>query len=212
MTSPGPAGTAATTLLFVVLILTAPAAAQPGVVPPAEGDSSVRTYERGSIDWSVLGGGALPIDLSSARPDRRLWLVAIEIGRIMSDRHGPGALAGHFEMLLQAMPIIVRGPADFWGVGLSPLFVRWNFSGTTRVRPYAEASAGLMLIDWETPGPGRVTRNFTEQAGVGLRVGSASRRSAMIGYRFQHISNGSRTLPSPGIDTHLVYVGFSSVR
>jgi hypothetical protein len=69
-----------------------------------------------------------------------------------------------------------------------------------------------MLIDWERPGPGRVARNFTEQAGLGLRIGSVFGRSAMIGYRFQHISNGSGTLPSPGIDTHLVYAGFSLVR
>jgi hypothetical protein len=171
-----------------------------------------RVYEKGATEWGIVAGGALPVDLSSARPDRRLWLAALELGRIMTREHGPRPLAGQLEMLVQAMPIVVRGPADFWGVGLSPLFLRWNFSGAGRLRPYAELSAGLMLIDWDEPGPGHVTRNFNEQVGVGLRVGGSTGRGAVVGYRFQHISNGSRTIASPGIDTHLVFVGFRSLR
>jgi hypothetical protein len=69
-----------------------------------------------------------------------------------------------------------------------------------------------MLIDWDAPAPGRVTRNFNEQVGVGLRIGGSTGRGAVVGYRFQHISNGSRSIPSPGINTHLVFVGVMSVK
>jgi hypothetical protein len=201
------------TLLLVFLAAPRFAAAQSSTGgPPTPAMVPGRVYEKGAIEWAVIAGGALPVDLSSARPDRRLWLAAVEFGRIMTWEHGPGPLAGQFEMLVQAMPIVVRGPADFWGVGLSPLFLRWNFSGARRLRPYAEVSAGLMLIDWDAPGPGHVTRNFYEQVGVGLRVGGSSGPSAVVGYRFQHISNGSRSKPSPGIDTHLVFVGVRSVK
>jgi len=214
-TSPASAGTAFTTLFLLSLIVPALAAAQPsGAGQPVSSGVPSPIYEKGAIEWALVAGGALPVGLYSARPDRRLWLSAIEIGWILTRELGPGPLAGQFEMLLQAMPIVVRGPADFWGVGLSPLFMRWNFSGTGRLRPYAEASAGLMLIDWEAPeaGPGRVMRNFNEQFGFGLRIGGSTGRGPVVGYRFQHISNGSPTIPSPGIDTHSVFVGFSSVR
>ena len=214
-TSPASARTAFATLFLVSLIVPALAAAQPsGAGQPVSSGVPSPIYEKGAIEWGLVAGGALPVGLYSARPDRRLWLAAIEIGRIMTRELGPGPLAGQFEMLLQAMPIVVRGPADFWGVGLSPLFLRWNFSGTGRLRPYAEASAGLMLIDWEAPGAGsgRVTRNFNEQVGFGLRIGGSTGRGPVVGYRFQHISNGSDAIPSPGIDTHSVFVGFSSVR
>ena len=166
-------------------------------------------YPKGSIDWRIIGGGALPVDLRSARPDRRLFFGAVELGRILTTRHGPGVLAGHLELSLQVMPIVVRGPEDFWGLGVTPVFVRWNFSGSRAVRVFADASAGLMFVDWKTPGPGRIPGNFNEQVGFGMRVGRARGRGFLLGYRFQHISNGGRAHPSPAVDTHLLYAGVS---
>jgi lipid A 3-O-deacylase len=168
-------------------------------------------YRKGSINWELFAGGALPVDLQSARSDRRLSLAAIHLGRVMSEPHGPGPLSGQFEILLQVMPVVVWAPEDFWGVGISPVF-RWSFAGWSTVRPFAEAAAGLMLIDWETTGPGRVARNFNEQIGFGVRIGNPSGRALAVGYRFQHISNGSPSLPSPAVDTHQVYVGLSVMR
>ncbi len=167
---------------------------------------------KGSIEWRIIGGGALPVDVVSARPDRRLSFGAVEIGRILTTTHGPGILAGQFELSLQMMPIVVRGPEDFWGVGLTPVFVRWNFSGTRVVRFFADASAGLMFVDWSTPGPGRIPGNFNEQVGFGARVGHTGGPGFLLGYRFQHISNGGRAHPSPGVDTHLLYAGVSFVK
>ena len=116
----------------------------------------------------------MPVDVSSARPDRRLSFGAVEMGRILTTTHGPGILAGQFELSLQVMPIVVRGPEDFWGIGrLTPVFVRWSFSGTRVVRLFGSASAGLMFVDWRTPGPGRIPGNFNEQVGVGVRLGRA---------------------------------------
>jgi hypothetical protein len=169
-------------------------------------------YRKGAIHWHIIGGGALPVDFRSARPDRRLSFGAIEIGRVFTAKHGPSILAGQLELFLQVMPIVVRGPEDFWGVGLTPVFVRWNFSGPGLVRLFADASIGLMFIDWSTPGPGRILGNFNEQVGFGTRVGHARGAGFLLGYRFQHISNGGRAHPSPGVDTHLLYAGVSFVK
>lgn len=190
---------AVTAFLFLFLSLTNTSAAQSSA------------FRKGSIDWEVLAGGAVPVDVLAARRDRRLSLAAIEVGRIMSEPLGSGIFGGQFEILAQVMPIVVRGPEEFWGVGISPVF-RWSFTGTRHLRPFVDASAGLMLIDWDAPGPGRVARNFTEQVGAGLRIGNWSGRALVLGYRFQHISNGSPSLPSPAVDTHLAYVGVSIMR
>ena len=140
-----------------------------------------------------------------------MWHGALEVGRVINEEHGPGMLAGQFELLVQAMPVVGSGPTEFWGVGLTPVFLRWNFAGADRLRPFAELAAGFMLIDWKTPRPYTHTRNFNEQVGVGLRIGRGSHGGLVGGGRFQHISHGSRTQPSPGIDTYSVYVGFSSL-
>ena len=169
-------------------------------------------YKKGSLEWGVMAGGALPVDLRSARPDRRLSFVAIEIGRVMTGERGRGIFSGQFEMLIQVMPVTAHGPEDFWGIGMMPVFVRWTFSGTKRVRLFADASAGVILVDWKTPGPGRIPPNFNEQIGLGLRAGPARGAGFLAGYKFQHISNGSRTRPSPAVDTHLLYAGVSFVK
>lgn len=198
--------TAAAALSACILLVAHTSAAQ-----PLGGAAQPTAYRKGSIDWSVIAGGALPVDLLAARSDRRLSLAAVEVGRIMSAPLGPGALGGQFEILLQVMPVVVRGPEEFWGVGISPIF-RWSFTGWKGLRPFAELSAGLMLIEWDTPEAGRVGRNFNQQMGVGARIGNPSGRALIAGYRFQHISNGSPSLPSPAVDTHLIYVGVSVMR
>jgi Lipid A 3-O-deacylase (PagL) len=197
----------AAAILFACL----PFLAQNSAAQASGGAAPLSVHRKGSIDWSVIAGGALPVDLLDARSDRHLSLVAVELGRIMSGPKGPGPLAGQFEILLQVMPIVVRGPQDFWGVGITPVF-RWSFARWTHVHPFAELAAGLMLIDWETPGDGRVARNFNEQIGIGVRIGNPSGRALVAGYRFQHISNGSPDLPSPGVDTHQMYIGVSIMR
>jgi hypothetical protein len=198
--------TAAAAFLAAFLLV-----AHPGAAQPFGSAAHPSAYRKGSVNWELFAGGALPVDLQSARSDRRMSLAAIDLGRVMSEPHGPGPLSGQFEILLQVMPVVVWGPEDFWGVGISPLF-RWNFTGWTTVRPFAEVAAGLMLIDWETPTVGRVPRNFNEQIGLGVRIGNPSGRAFVVGYRFQHISNGSPDLPSPAVDTHQVYVGLSVMR
>ena len=69
-----------------------------------------------------------------------------------------------------------------------------------------------MFVDWRTPGPGRIPGTFNEQVGFGMRVGHARGAGFLLGYRFQHISNGGRTHPSPAVDTHLLYAGVSFVK
>ena len=101
---------------------------------------------KGSIEWRIIGGGALPVDVVSARPDRRLSFGAVEIGRILTTTHGPGIIAGQFELSLQMMPIVVRGPEDFWGVRthacLRPLEFLWNESGTFFCRCVGRTDVG----------------------------------------------------------------------
>jgi hypothetical protein len=155
-------------------------------------------------------GTTLPITLFRAHKDRRLTMGAFQIGRVMTHQRGAGPLAGSFELLLEITPVIVVSQAQqAFGLAASPLHMRWNFAPVRGLlRVFAEASGGILYTNH--PVPTRTTAfNFIDQAGFGLRVGRGTRHAWLLGYRFQHISNGGRVRPNPGANFNFVYAGLS---
>lgn len=169
---------------------------------------------KGSIEKSAIGGTSLPITLFRAHRDRRLTLGAFQLGRVMTNELGHGPLAGNFELVLELSPVVwVHQPQHAFGLTASPLHMRWNFGpmGSRPVRLFAEASGGIVFTN--VPVPVRTTTfNFIDQAGFGLRLGRNPRRTWLLGYRFQHISNAGRVKPNPGVNFNFVYGGVSFLR
>ena len=54
--------------------------------------------------------------------------------------------------------------------------------------------------------------NFTAHWGGGVRVAVAGERSLVLAYRLHHISNGNQLQTNPGVNSHVLFVGFSSRR
>jgi hypothetical protein len=203
--------------LFVIFLLGAtihPAySEQSGLGQPV--DDGPMPLEKGTVEVAVIGGTTLPISLFRAKPDRRLTLGSFGVGWVMTNQVGNGPLAGHFELLLEIAPLVlINQPTDSaFGLTVSPLFLRWNFApvGPRRARLFAEASGGILYTS--NPVPVRTTSfNFIDQAGFGVRFEQTSRRAWLIGYRFQHISNGGRVKPNPGSNFNFVYAGVSFLR
>jgi hypothetical protein len=166
---------------------------------------------KGSTERSVIGGTSLPITLFRAHRDRRLSMGAFQLGRVMTSERR----AGNFELLLEISPFMwVHQPQNAFGLTASPLHMRWNFgpmrSGPVRV--FAEASGGVAYTNVPVPTRTTTTFNFIDQAGFGLRLGRNPRRTWLIGYRFQHISNAGRAKPNPGVNFNFVYGGVSFLR
>lgn len=169
---------------------------------------------RGTVEAGAIIGQTLPITLFRAHKDRHITIGALQVGRVMTRHLGRGPLAGRFELLLEATPLmVVRQPERAFGVAVSLLHLRWNFAPVTsrRLRVFAEASGGLLYTS--RPVPVRTTRfNFIDQAGFGLRFENRARRAFLIGYRFQHISNGGRVRPNPGANFNFLYAGVTFLR
>ena len=93
------------------------------------------------------------------------------------------------------------------------LFVRWNFppAGERGPRIFGEVSGGLLFTEEAVPAR-TTTFNFIDQAGFGVRIGETGHRAWLVGYRFQHISNGGRVKPNPGLNFNFVYLGISFLR
>ena len=175
----------------------------------------VGQLRKGSIHTAGIFGTTLPIGLFRAHKDRRLTLGAFQIGRVMTAQRGRGPLAGNFELLLEIVPLVLLRQPSGNGVGLaaSPLHMRWNFAPVKSrpMRVFAEASGGVLYTSDAVPV--RTTAfNFIDQAGFGVRYQQDPRRTWLLGYRFQHVSNGGRVKPNPGANFNFVYAGVSFPR
>lgn len=187
----------------------------PGVMEAGQAPAAPATglgLQKGSLEVTFILGSALPTTWLRARSNRRLTIGALDVGRVMTGRIGTGRFSGDLELLFEFAPLLVlRQPEHALGIAASPIFVRWNFAGFRRLRPFADVSGGLLITNQEVPA--RTTRlNFIDQAGFGVRVGIAPKRAVVIGYRFQHISNGGRIRPNPGANFNLLYGGLALER
>lgn len=194
-------------LSIVFGVLLAPARAEQVVAQPAAPEPP--RFEKGTVEIAVIGGAALPVSVFRVDPDRDLAMASLAIGRVMAGAPGRGS----FEWLIEVTPFLqVRQPDTVRGWAVAPLFLRWNFPPMAgRARIFGEVSGSFLFT--EDPVPVRTTTfNFLDQAGFGLRVHENARHAWVVGYRFQHISNGGRVKPNPGANFNLVYGGLSFLR
>ena len=167
-------------------------------------------FERGTVEISVLGGASIPVSLFRSNTDRQVSMASVAIGRVMAG----GPRKGNLELLVDVTPFFqVRWPDVVRGWSVAPLFVRWNLPaiGNSDVRVFGEGSSSL-LFTAEPVSVSTTTFQFMEQAGFGVRFGESHGRAWLVGYRFQHISNGGRVEPNPGANFNFVYLGLSFLR
>jgi hypothetical protein len=136
-----------------------------------------------------------------------VWNAGFRYGWILSEAHGPSILRGRFEYGLDATPIFwfFQPGGTAFGAGLSPVVLKWNFEAGSRVVPYFEANAGLVVASRDVP-PGVGRFNFTSAGALGAHLlGKRANLSAEV--RFMHVSNAGLTTYNPGINTIQVRVG-----
>jgi hypothetical protein len=164
--------------------------------------------DTGTTEWMVTAGPAWGfVVLSSARGYRYL-MQTVSWGRILADPRGPGALRGRFEWAVEVAPIYRQyEPSNTNGVAITPFVWRWNFQPRGRLAPYGEfAGGGLWTAN---PVPDRTTTlNFTAHAALGMRIFLRSNEAAVLSYRVHHISNGNRLPRNPGVNAHMIQVGW----
>ena len=81
-------------MVTVVLAGATSAFAQSG--PAAAGAG----FPKGAVEVGGIGGATLPVSWLRARQNRRIIMGSLDVGRVMTNQIGPGALAGQFEFLL----------------------------------------------------------------------------------------------------------------
>ena len=184
----------------LVLLLLSCAGAGAAQTAPAQGANEIQVWTAGG--HSVPGG----------TQHTGVFNAGLRYGWILTGTHGPAFLRGNFEYVLDAIPIfLVFQPANTaYGVGLSPLGLKWNFVPRGRVVPYFELGGGVLFTNHEVP-TGTSSVNFTPGAAVGFHhVGESMTWS--LEARFQHISDAGLSGFNPGMNTIQVRVGIGAFR
>jgi len=161
----------------------------------------------------VVGAGAgWSVKLFQSAANRRYAVQTVSWGRELTRAAGPGMLRGRFVWAAEVTPIFAQtAPAGVYGFGVAPVVWRWNFEPRRRWSAFGElAMGGLWTAD---PIPEETSRaNFTAHWGGGVRFFESAGRSLMLGYRFQHISNGNNLGSNPGVNSHVMLAGVSVTR
>jgi hypothetical protein len=166
---------------------------------------------RGATEASVAVSAAHGITFLESTGGDGYATAHVAWGRILSDARGAGRLRGRFEWSLEATPILAQWAGGHAvGLGVTPLAWRWNFTGGARIHPFVDVGGGAL---WTTdPLPAGTTgSNFTSHAGVGLRLLGGRGSGWLFSYRLHHISNGNRLRRNPGVNAHMLTIGWTRV-
>lgn len=102
-----------------------------------------------------------------------------------------------------------------YGFGLHPLGLRMNFLRQRRLQPFVASTAGfvasLNAVPVDVPQGTKFNFTFDFQGGVQW-FNHAHDRAWTIGYKLDHISNANRVSLNPGMDGHVIFLGYSFFR
>jgi hypothetical protein len=98
-----------------------------------------------------------------------------------------------------------------YGVGVEPLGFNFEFARRHRLAPFVELGGGIIASTQPIPFDvsGGTGLNFLADLGGGVRCRIGRARAVKFGYRLMHISNANTTAVNPGIDNHVLWMGFS---
>lgn len=205
--------------------------------------ASTLPFEVGAI---VQGG----VGVTDERDSFRFLMAGVHAGKVLTGDHGPGVVRGSFEYAAEAFPFwqaytprfqrakcfaapvpgtISCSPlytvgGTFSSVTITPIILRWNFAGTRRITPWAQAAGGLLWTNHKFPAFGSPVLNlgndgpntdasvwnFTPQGGIGLHYFVSPTRSIDVGANAVHISSASLGDKNPGVNASVQFsIGYT---
>jgi hypothetical protein len=227
-------------LSLAALLSTSPLLAQ-----AVSGTASPFNSSKRPLELGVLAQGG--VGVTEDRNDFKFLMIGGHAGKVLTPNVGPGILHGNFEYAIEIFPFwqsytptferrLCTAPGacsapyktggTYTGVSITPILLRWNFTGSghRRITPWAQGGGGLIWTNHKYPGFGgppydevndgyaanTSVWNFTPQFGVGMHYFLTPRRSIDFGANAVHISSSSLGDKNPGVNASIQFsVGYT---
>jgi hypothetical protein len=160
-------------------------------------------------EWNVAAGVAKSVNLFESSSGRAYAVQTIGWSRELTGDLNIIGIRGRFAWGVEAMPVFAQfDPSGIYGIGFAPVVWRWNFPPKPKWSAFAELSMGGLWTNHALP-ENTSQGNFTAHWGGGVRLRPRGRHSVLLGYRFQHFSNGNQLGTNPGVNSHVLIAGWS---
>ena len=169
-------------------------------------------FPRWTKDFTLAGGYSVSYKISGSVEGVTGFHLLPHYGVFVTEEWGPrwapDWLRGSLELLAEPTWLHLDTRESDNHAGLSTL-ARWVFAGEGRVRPYVEAGGGVLVGE-----SGIQQTNcdvlFVLETGAGVLLFYSDRNAVTLGYRFHHISNGSRCAGNFGLNSAVFSLGLSA--
>jgi hypothetical protein len=163
-------------------------------------------------EWNVTAGIANSVDLFQSTSGRAYAVQTIGYARELTGDLRVFGIPGRFSWGIEAMPLFLQyDPSSIYGVGIAPLVWRWSFPPQPKWSAFVELSMGGLWTSAKLP-EDTSQINFSAHWGGGVRLLPRGPHALLIGYRFQHFSNGNQLGSNPGVNSHVLIAGWSHRR
>lgn len=110
----------------------------------------------------------------------------------------------------------ITGSREYvYGGGINPIGFKVNLLRRHRLQPFFASSAGFIAtvnpVPIDVSGEPQFNFQFDFQGGL-QRYNSSRTRAWTLGYKLLHISNANRADLNPGMDAHVIFLGYSFFR
>jgi hypothetical protein len=102
---------------------------------------------------------------------------------------------------------VETGRSPVFGAGIVPAGLQLYTLSHRPARFFLGASAGTIWFTRNTPVPDARRMNIALDLAAGAELLARDGRVIVLGYKFQHLSNGGTAPLNPGVDSHMLYVG-----
>jgi len=185
----------------LALPLQSPAGGEPAPAFPGE-------LRKGSQEFTFLVGYGEQVEIFGGnQEDREFLFFTPRWGIVISGPLGDGPWRGGLEFVTEPSAIVTADTPRFLAGGIAAL-LKYNFYTGTRLMPFLEGGAGLVVSTDRLEGQGS-SFNFTPQGGAGFHYFLTREWAFTFAYRFWHASNAGTADPNRGVNVNTIFVGLA---